>query len=126
MRARMMVIGLLQAAMLVACERTPKIPGRSDDGKAVNTGAYRGSVPEASGKVDQPAVDRAEVASEVQQGEQWFGSTAVDPASRLIIRTGQASIEVDSLGPAMAELRRIVQRVGGFAAGGSVPRGRHQ
>jgi hypothetical protein len=126
MRARTMVIGLLQAAMLVACERTPKNPVGSGESKSVNAERDRGSMPVALGKADQPAVAREGVASEVQQGEQWFGSAAVDPASRLIIRTGQASIEVDSLGPAVAELRRVVQRVGGFVADASVQSGRNQ
>ena len=42
------------------------------------------------------------------------------------MRTGQASIEVDSLEPAMAELRRIAQRAGGFVADASVQSGRNQ
>jgi hypothetical protein len=52
--------------------------------------------------------------------------SAYDPASRLIIRTGQASIEVDSLEPSMAELRRAVLKVGGFVADASVQSGRNQ
>jgi hypothetical protein len=52
--------------------------------------------------------------------------STLDPASRLIIRTGQASIEVDSLESSMAELRRVVQKVGGFVADASVQSGRNQ
>ena len=52
--------------------------------------------------------------------------SAYDTAARLIIRTGQASIEVDSLESSMAELRRAVQKVGGFVADASVQSGRNQ
>jgi uncharacterized protein DUF4349 len=49
-----------------------------------------------------------------------------DASDRLIVRTGKASIEVDSLERSMAELRRIVQRVGGFVADASIQSGRNQ
>jgi hypothetical protein len=65
----------------------------------------------------------------VAQGQEikgWSDVADSDPASRLIIRTGQASIEVDSLESSMAELRRLVQRVGGFVADASVQSGRTQ
>jgi hypothetical protein len=42
------------------------------------------------------------------------------------VRTGQASIEVDSLEASMANLRRLVLRVGGFVADASVQSGRNQ
>jgi hypothetical protein len=44
----------------------------------------------------------------------------------LILRTGQASIEVDSLEPAMAEVRRIARRAGGFVADASIRSGGNQ
>ena len=53
-------------------------------------------------------------------------TTTVDPASRLILRNGQASIEVDSLESSIAEVRRIAQKVGGFVADASVQSGRNQ
>ena len=36
------------------------------------------------------------------------------PATGMVIRTGTASLEVDSLEPAIAEIRRLVARVGGY------------
>jgi hypothetical protein len=56
----------------------------------------------------------------------WSWGGGYDASSRLIVRTGQASIEVDSLQRSMTELRRIVQRVGGFVADASVQSGRNQ
>jgi hypothetical protein len=74
----------------------------------------------------EPAVSQREASARAPASDQWFRPKAFDPASRLIVRTGQASIEVDSLEPSMAELRRIVQRAGGFVADASVQSGRNQ
>jgi hypothetical protein len=72
-------------------------------------------------------VGEREVAAASPSAEEgWSGRHTLDPESRLILRTGQASIEVDSLEPAMAELRRIARRVGGFVADASVQSGRNQ
>ncbi len=125
MRAQTMVIGLLQAALLMACERSERISnevGKRDGDE---------SSPKASNAVPLGAVgDRTispqEASVGAPTGDQWFGLAAFDPAARLIIRTGQASIEVDSLEPSMAELRRLVQRVGGFVADAAVQSGRNQ
>jgi hypothetical protein len=78
------------------------------------------------GAVGKSSASSPEASGAAQQADQWFRPMAFDPASRLIIRTGQASIEVDSLESSMAELRRIVQRVGGFVADASVQSGRNQ
>jgi hypothetical protein len=52
----------------------------------------------------------------------------IDPAaaSGMVIRTGNASIEVDSLEPAMDALRRLAQRVGGFVGNSTIQSGREQ
>lgn len=47
-------------------------------------------------------------------------------ASSMIIRTGYAGIEVDSLDAAIARVRALAQRVGGFVANTSVQSGRDQ
>jgi hypothetical protein len=74
----------------------------------------------------QPKASAEEVSSQAAGNDQWARPITLDPVSRLIIRTGQASIEVDSLERSMAELRRIVQRVGGFVADASVQSGKNQ
>jgi hypothetical protein len=55
-------------------------------------------------------------------------TTIADPAavSSMVIRTGNASVEVDSLEPALDELRRLAQRVGGFVGNASIQSGREQ
>ncbi len=124
MRAQTMAIGLLQAALLMACEEPKTISDQN--GKAGNAAYDKADSPVALGAVGQRTTSAKEVSSEARQADQWFRPTGFDPASRLIIRTGQASIEVDSLESSMAELRRIVQRIGGFVADASVQSGRNQ
>jgi hypothetical protein len=119
-----MVLGLAQAALLLACngsEKVSKESGKPDEalsGKAANV------VPIGEAR-DRPVSPQETSADASGQGD-WFTPAALDLTSRLIVRTGQASIEVDSLGPAMTELRHIVQRVGGFVADASVQSGRNQ
>ena len=125
MRVQMMIIGLIQAALLVACDRSLSSPRSADelrDAKAQNKAAS----PVTLGEVGTSSVSQAEAPASARPQDQWFQAVAVDPASRLIVRTGQASIEVDSLEASMAELRRLVQRVGGFVADASVQSGRNQ
>jgi Domain of unknown function (DUF4349) len=47
-------------------------------------------------------------------------------APAMIIRNGSASIEVDSLEPAVARVRQLAQRLGGYVAGTTVQTGRNQ
>ena len=129
MRVRTMVVGLLQAALLMACERSATIPDPAS--KAVDEAA---SVPrrpittQAADAVALGSVGEREVAASLRRRPRSSGPahSTFDPATRLIVRTGQASIEVDSLEPAMAELRRLAQRAGGFVADASVQSGRDQ
>jgi hypothetical protein len=54
-------------------------------------------------------------------------SAQLDPAAGpLLIRTGRAAVEVDSLDPATAALRSLAQRLGGYVAGTSLATGRYQ
>jgi hypothetical protein len=114
-------------AMLVACGDSigsPKVVRERDTSAAHDKAAN----PVALGTVGQ-AMSQAEAASASPDRNQSAESgkwSMVDLASRLIIRTGQASIEVDSLESSMAALRRAVQKVGGFVADASVQSGRNQ
>jgi hypothetical protein len=121
MRARTMAFGLIQAALLVACQGSERV---SEERGAVDQVAAN----KASSVVPMGARDRAspEETAAGTGSSDWFTPAAVDPGSRLIIRTGQASIEVDSLRASMAQLRRIVQRVGGFVADASIQSGQNQ
>jgi Domain of unknown function (DUF4349) len=125
MRAQTVMIGLVQAALLMACERSPQPPQSSSNrDRAESDSKSSQLVPR--GKVKEATASADEVSAAAQAPGQMSRSVGFDYATRLIIRTGQASIEVDSLETAMAELRRIVQRSGGFVADASVQSGRNQ
>jgi hypothetical protein len=112
----------------MACERSATIPDPS--GKAVDAAGQRSAVSsynEAADAVSLGSVGEREIAASSPAAEErWSRPFEFDPATRLIVRTGQAGIEVDSLEPAMTELRRIAQRAGGFVADASVQSGRNQ
>jgi len=122
MRARTMAIGLIQAALLMACEDRTKSHSQAVKDQT-EVAANKAASPVSLGRMGEPAVSQQEASAQTP-GDPW--SRAFDPASRLIVRTGQASIQVDSLESAMAELRRLAQRVGGFVADASVQSGRNQ
>jgi hypothetical protein len=125
MRVQIIAIGLIQAAMLMACDRVPERQARADRNRGE---AYldKAANPVPLGRMGQTTASQQEVAAEAPSAAQWSRAGALDFGSHLIVRTGQASIEVDSLQPSMTELRRIVQRVGGFVADASVQSGRNQ
>ena len=124
MRVQTMAVGLLQAALLVGCNGSER--GSVKVGKATDTFATKTSNSVALEGTRDRAVSQQEEPAQAQNTGQWFSAAAFDPASRLIVRTGQASIEVDSLSSAMTALRRMVQRVGGFVADASIQSGRNQ
>ena len=124
MRARTMAIGLIQAALLVACEDRSKNDSQVARDRS-EVASNKAASPVALGAMGEPTVSQKEASAQAP-AEQWSRAAAFDLASRLIVRTGQASIEVDSLASSMAELRRIVQRVGGFVADASVQSGKNQ
>ena len=73
----------------------------------------------ASRAMDKPAATPAELPSEPSfQADAW-SSTAVP----MVIRTGTASIRIDSLEPALATVRVLAARVGGYVANTSVQAG---
>jgi hypothetical protein len=74
----------------------------------------------ANGAPATPASD-AEVASQLA-----LGRAATDPLSRMIVRTGNASLEVDSLEIGLGALRRLAGSVGGYVANTSIQGGREQ
>jgi hypothetical protein len=74
----------------------------------------------------------AEVATDASAGEP---TTSTDPSTKpaadasaptMIIRTGNASIEVDTLEPAVARLRQLTLSLGGYVANSSMQDGREQ
>jgi hypothetical protein len=122
MRARMMVVGLVQAALLLACDNRSRSQSPTELARDESAGGKTGN-PASPAPAAEPVASQLEGAAPARS--QWPPATTYD-ASRLIIRTGQASIEVDSLEPSMAQLRQIVRRSGGFIADASIQSGRNQ
>jgi hypothetical protein len=119
-----MLLRLLPVAVMMACGGSPGGPKVSRERDA-STAQDKAANPVALGAVGQSSVSQAE-ANPASPARNQAMTATFDPASRLIIRTGQASIEVDSLEASMADLRRVVQKVGGFVADASVQSGRNQ
>jgi uncharacterized protein DUF4349 len=124
MRAQTMVIGLVQAALLMACEDRSKGNSQAARDRS-EVPSSKAASPVPLGTMGASTVSEREASAPSPAPDQWSRAT-FDGASRLIVRTGQAGIEVDSLEPSMAELRHIVQRIGGFVADASVQSGRNQ
>jgi hypothetical protein len=124
MRVRALTIGLLLAVLLVACDRNQRVTNEAAR-KEVQSKASPGAVSLRDMDQATPA-SLQEAPSDGGAAGRGSGADPQDAASPLIVRTGQASIEVDSLEASMANLRRLVLRVGGFVADASVQSGRNQ
>ena len=128
MRIRTMTAVLLQVASLAACDGAT----RANRSPVTRSHAAAGGANEAKQSADAIAVgavgerERPASAPAPASEELWFRPTTADPMDRLILRTGQASIEVDSLETAMARLRQLARRAGGFVADAAVQSGRDQ
>jgi uncharacterized protein DUF4349 len=124
MRTQTIVIGLIQAALLMACENRSRNDSQAARDRS-EVASSKAASPVPLGTMGAPVASQRELSAQRQTTDPW-SQAAFDGAARLIVRTGQAGIEVDSLERSMAELRRIVQRVGGFVADASVQSGRNQ
>ena len=74
----------------------------------------------SAGRGDANAVDPS------RAGPTDVGDPALRGAPDMVIRTGQASVEVDSLDLAVARVRQLASRVGGVIANSSLQTGRDQ
>jgi uncharacterized protein DUF4349 len=121
MRAPLLAATLVLAAPLTSCDHSPSA-GRSTVGSPLQA---RDDAPASAAEVKAVAANDAEVQQSASVPPFW-SDPAADPASRLIIRTGQAGIEVDSLEPALDLLRMTATRIGGFVGNANIQTGRNQ
>ncbi|HEU4525402.1 MAG TPA: DUF4349 domain-containing protein [Gemmatimonadales bacterium] len=133
MRARTLMVVLLLAAAVAACNNLTSFKRSTPLHSDAAGGADAAGEPKQSadaiavgavGASERAAAAPATPATSAQ--EQWFRPTTTEPMDRLIRRTGEASIEVDSLEPGMTRLRQLAQRAGGFVADAAVQSGRDQ
>ena len=128
---------LAMTTLLVACSKE----GQSgSDGAGDNVAADRVSPAAVAGKTQgfamqgKPVMTGVAATSEEQPAAAPPGGTGGDLATAgaaqitptMIIRNGQASIEVDKLDPAIAKVRQLATQLGGYIANSSVVGGHDQ
>ncbi len=126
---------LLAAGYLVACHGGQ--PARSSNEFRADAAPVDGQVARdelASKDMAAPAAlqavgqTAAEATGGTNGGDAWYSRGTSDPTglAAMIIRTGQASVEVDSLARAVSSLRFLAGRLGGYLANTSYQGGRDQ
>ncbi len=123
MRIRLLVAGLLQAGLL-ACGQAAAPVESDEDGKSMSL-ARETAADAANSSLGLVAGARPDGAP-TSQAELPAHTSAPDPATGMIIRTGNASIEVDSLDAGLGALRLLARRVGGYVANSAIQAGKEQ
>jgi hypothetical protein len=121
-----------RTAAVATVDRSEKVlaaPVYADPAPMPQLSERRLAVPPASASPSMPARTMASDASE--SAIQLVGTLSVAPpasdaATSMVIRTGTATIQVDSLEPGMTRVRAIAARLGGFIANASLAAGREQ
>jgi len=129
MRSRMLP-WLLAAGWLIACHGTPNRTGNKESAAPPASAVVPGNElkDEAAAVGFRADGQVAAEATATTGGESWYARSVSDPSglSVMIVRTGQASIEVDSLDRAIGALRMLAGRLGGYLANTSYQGGRDQ
>jgi len=117
----------------IACNRHPvpaalkelDRPAAAPVSKAAATNSAIRMRPEALGQAARDGV-AGEVTSTAQFSDRPLSLGGLDDPTVMIIRTGTASIRIDSLEPALANVRALAARVGGYVANTDVQAGTAQ
>jgi hypothetical protein len=128
MRVAPLAATLVLAASLTSCQRHPMFPSDKAAGLAGQRNEARLDRPAESATAAAPGGAPVATSDEETAGRlpSLGPDAAFEPGTNLIIRTGQAGIEVDSLGTALSSLRTIAGRAGGFLGAANVQTGRDQ
>ena len=116
MRSRTLFVAALLAA--AACTQQMDSPEASGSAADAVTGVSASAAPPSAPEM---AVGAARGSSKSQLQPTGGTDTA---APRMLIRTGDASVEVESLEPAIERLRALTERLGGFVANTTYQGGR--
>ena len=100
-------------------------PAAAPVSKAAATNSAIRMRPEALGQAARDAL-AGEVTPTAQFSDHPFSLGGIDDPTVMIIRTGTASIRIDSLEPALANVRALAARVGGYVANTDVQAGTAQ
>jgi hypothetical protein len=132
------VVTLTVVALLAACNDAVKreLDGQNKDERLRDQSAAKmmqAPAPQseagkaagiAGGPVDANSPEESERADQAQFSPSAFGHETLTPS--MIIRTGNASVEVDTLAAGVRRVRDLAQRVGGFVANTSMQAGHDQ
>jgi len=125
---RRLWVPALAASLAAACQANL----RPEDEFQKKADARDSAAPAPAGMLGRanasPATASPAAAEELsaQQGRPSFTASTTAAAPSMVIRTGYASVEVDSLESAVAALRIAAQRVGGYVANATVTAGQEQ
>jgi HAMP domain-containing protein len=114
---------LLGVLVLGACGAADEEMGASAETTADTFSSYTPTVPTARGAAEaipQPDLARADGASSASTVPGAAQAATLDP---MLVRTGEAVIRVDSLDPAIARVRQLVQRAGGIVGNTAITAG---
>jgi hypothetical protein len=118
------------AAMLAACHPAgAKRPDMAQRPASPITGAARTDQPvaaEAELSAKDAAPSRTPAPGAGAHGGLELPAGLDAPTASMVVRTGNASLEVDSLDPAVASLRDLALRVGGYVGNASLQGGAEQ
>lgn len=137
-----MLVAVGAAVAVGACDTNKSQPGAADAGSSGSVAAagragYAGDLASADGGVggsSMAEVRQAPMPVAVTMTPDAMPAspnvqgivTSPDAATAMIIRTGTASIKVDSLEPAVARIRTLAQALGGFVGNTSMQTGKDQ
>ena len=134
--SRAMCVVVLCGVVVAACSGDSDRAAREEGSQALTfaPGVAPEAAPAPPAAFGKSSADRADavaigsVGRVAEAGRQNVlpGSLPVDAAMPMVIRTGSATIEVDSLEPAIARLRLIASQLGGFVGNTSVQGGREE
>jgi hypothetical protein len=127
MRWRSLLLCLAQVT-LVGCDTARSVktsPGTPENAVAFDRVARSDEAPTLTAGAAGPAA-KSTAARAAEQKSDAMPAAQATSSPAMIIRTGTASIEVDSLESGLAGLRRLTAQVGGFVANTSLQSGREQ
>jgi len=122
MRRRSLI--MLAAALGVGCTTERAAAPQADSVSSVGYSLYQEQHDRALARRPSPAT--IGFAAATSESEEQPSAPLPDVATNMIIRTATASIQVDSLEPAVALLSQLAQRVGGYVAGTGIVTGKGQ
>ena len=125
---RRVCVAVLITTLAAGCRTNAAAPDELHkiDVKDQTEAARNDGAPAAAGMLGRAYAPKPASAEELSAQRPLFTAGTADVASSMVIRAGYASVEVDSLDPAVTALRLAAERVGGYVGNANVVAGREQ